>query len=31
MWDPLRLAAGVRNLPIAPTVKFEIPIVEIAA
>jgi hypothetical protein len=27
----LRLVAGVRNLPIAPTIKFEIPIVEVAA
>jgi hypothetical protein len=25
------LVAGVRNLPIAPTIRFEIPIVEIAA
>ena len=27
----LRLVAGVRNLPIAPTIRFEIPIVELAA
>jgi hypothetical protein len=25
------LVAGVRNLPIAPTIRFEIPILEIAA
>jgi len=25
------MVAGVRNLPIAPTIRFEIPIVEIAA
>jgi len=25
------LVAGMRNLPIAPTIRFEIPIVEIAA
>ena len=27
----LEIVAGVRNLPIAPTIRFEIPIVESAA
>jgi hypothetical protein len=27
----IRMVAGVRNLPIAPTIRFEIPIVEVAA
>jgi len=27
----LEMVAGVRNLPIAPTIRFEIPIVEVAA